>query len=68
MARRIIPLKLIATFDAGEVSKTVLIYKVDRDGSISRPKTISIQAHVQLDDLKKAIRDAKQSVETSEGL
>ena len=67
MAKTIVPKKVIIELSEG-VAGAILLYVVNEDGNISKPKSVSVTGGVDAEALTSIIADAKTSAEQSEGL
>lgn len=66
MAKVIIPQKLILEVDSGELSRAILLYRVNDSGSLSPTK--SVRVTLSLESANSTINEAVDSAQTSEGL
>jgi hypothetical protein len=66
--KTIIPKKLVVAFDKdGNVSSSILHYMIDEDGAVeNKYYTMSVKAAINLDDMSKALTDAKGHAEMGE--
>jgi len=68
MPKIIIPIKLIVdTNQDGTYNTGVLQYKVNDNGSISKPKTIGINSGITLENINSILAEAKIVAEQGEG-